>query len=188
MCLRIRTLLVVGVDGFLFFKQKTAYEMGMSDWSSDVCSSDLESPVRGGRRLVRRPVTQPACRPAGQGVLLYPLSGRHSTPASRAGQRRATRRCMSKHRKPTTMRPRQWRVTRNVRRGLRACPFPSFPLSVFIPLRQQSRSKLPLTGGSRIVTRPANRGRKFTAPQCVRRNGELNYEHAKHVWPYIESM
>src|SRR3546814_8736858 len=26
---------------FLFFKQKTAYEMRMSDWSSDVCSSDL---------------------------------------------------------------------------------------------------------------------------------------------------
>src|SRR3546814_3870695 len=25
-----------------FFKQKTEYEMGMSDWSSDVCSSDLE--------------------------------------------------------------------------------------------------------------------------------------------------
>src|SRR3546814_3424502 len=26
---------------FLFFKQKTAYEMRISDWSSDVCSSDL---------------------------------------------------------------------------------------------------------------------------------------------------
>src|SRR3546814_1007963 len=26
---------------FCFFKQKTAYEMRMSDWSSDVCSSDL---------------------------------------------------------------------------------------------------------------------------------------------------
>src|SRR3546814_9218894 len=36
------------VDGFLFvffffFKQKTAYEMRISDWSSDVCSSDLLS-------------------------------------------------------------------------------------------------------------------------------------------------
>src|SRR3546814_8895509 len=34
------------VDGvvayFFFFKQKTAYEMRISDWSSDVCSSDLE--------------------------------------------------------------------------------------------------------------------------------------------------
>src|SRR3546814_6481939 len=26
---------------FFFFKQKTGYEMRMSDWSSDVCSSDL---------------------------------------------------------------------------------------------------------------------------------------------------
>src|SRR3546814_14343431 len=28
----------------IFFKQRTAYEMRISDWSSDVCSSDLESP------------------------------------------------------------------------------------------------------------------------------------------------
>src|SRR3546814_7657188 len=28
---------------FVFFKQKTAYEMRISDWSSDVCSSDLHS-------------------------------------------------------------------------------------------------------------------------------------------------
>src|SRR3546814_2859335 len=28
---------------FLFFKQKTAYEMRISDWSSDVCSSDLDA-------------------------------------------------------------------------------------------------------------------------------------------------
>src|SRR3546814_1993088 len=29
------------VNLFFFFKQKTAYEMRISDWSSDVCSSDL---------------------------------------------------------------------------------------------------------------------------------------------------
>src|SRR3546814_8636989 len=29
------------VFDFFFFKQKTAYEMRISDWSSDVCSSDL---------------------------------------------------------------------------------------------------------------------------------------------------
>src|SRR3546814_2893132 len=28
---------------FFFFKQKTAYEMRISDWSSDVCSSDLRN-------------------------------------------------------------------------------------------------------------------------------------------------
>src|SRR3546814_9984005 len=30
---------------FFFFKQKTAYEMRISDWSSDVCSSDLVAGV-----------------------------------------------------------------------------------------------------------------------------------------------
>src|SRR3546814_9825216 len=31
---------------FFFFKQKTAYEMRISDWSSDVCSSDLIGKLR----------------------------------------------------------------------------------------------------------------------------------------------
>src|SRR6184192_1268151 len=30
------------LKSFFFFKQKTAYEMSIGDWSSDVCSSDLE--------------------------------------------------------------------------------------------------------------------------------------------------
>src|SRR3546814_1660244 len=30
---------------FFFFKQKTAYEVRISDWSSDVCSADLNRPV-----------------------------------------------------------------------------------------------------------------------------------------------
>src|SRR3546814_8968598 len=34
-----------------FFKQKTAYEMRISDWSSDVCSSDLAKDWRTERRL-----------------------------------------------------------------------------------------------------------------------------------------
>src|SRR3546814_4827190 len=38
---------------FFFFKQKTAYEMRISDWSSDVCSSDLLS-----RRRDRKGVDQ----------------------------------------------------------------------------------------------------------------------------------
>src|SRR3546814_16542557 len=38
-----------GLPGFFFFKQKTAYEMRISDWSSDVCSSDLgEGAFNGG--------------------------------------------------------------------------------------------------------------------------------------------
>src|SRR3546814_10535224 len=34
------------VDCFFFFKQKTAYDMRISDWSSDVCSSDLHARVQ----------------------------------------------------------------------------------------------------------------------------------------------
>src|SRR3546814_2421896 len=40
-------VLIVCCLFFFFFKQKTAYEMRISDWSSDVCSSDLQ-PVSGG--------------------------------------------------------------------------------------------------------------------------------------------
>src|SRR3546814_415586 len=44
---------------FFFFKQKTAYEMRISDWSSDVCSSDLllrDEPRRSAaRRLLENP-------------------------------------------------------------------------------------------------------------------------------------
>src|SRR3546814_8357411 len=43
---------------FFFFKQKTAYEMRISDWSSDVCSSDLTPPASG-TRSVRVDRTQP---------------------------------------------------------------------------------------------------------------------------------
>src|SRR3546814_9312510 len=44
-----------------FFKQKTAYEMRISDWTSDVCSSDLVE--LGGERI-----------PAGASVMLLPGS------------------------------------------------------------------------------------------------------------------
>src|SRR3546814_6777076 len=44
-------VLLFFVFGF-FFKQKTAYELRISDWSSDVCSSDLFSQTgRSGRTL-----------------------------------------------------------------------------------------------------------------------------------------
>src|SRR3546814_7093859 len=43
---------------FFFFKQKTAYEMRISDWSSDVCSSDLATAM-----VLRQ------CDPRGNAVL-----------------------------------------------------------------------------------------------------------------------
>src|SRR3546814_1087136 len=52
---------------FFFFKQKTAYEMRISDWSSDVCSSDL-----GGRHRRRRERT-----PQPRGDHLGPSRRRH---------------------------------------------------------------------------------------------------------------
>src|SRR3546814_18820468 len=41
---------------FFFFKQKTAYEMRISDWSSDVCSSDLLVARLDPRDQIDRPV------------------------------------------------------------------------------------------------------------------------------------
>src|SRR3546814_13323260 len=41
---------------FFFFKQKTAYEMRISDWSSDVCSSDLAWIFRSASRGPSRPL------------------------------------------------------------------------------------------------------------------------------------
>src|SRR3546814_4127884 len=40
------------IFSFLFFKQKTAYEMRISDWSSDVCSSDLAALADGPMSVV----------------------------------------------------------------------------------------------------------------------------------------
>src|SRR3546814_9115131 len=37
-------MLLIAIMCMFFFKQKTAYEMRISDWSSDVCSSDLANP------------------------------------------------------------------------------------------------------------------------------------------------
>src|SRR3546814_1293076 len=54
---------------FFFFKQKTAYEMRISDWSSDVCSSDLRYRlvriVAARRPALRRQVRRPAQRRRG---------------------------------------------------------------------------------------------------------------------------
>src|SRR3546814_20931523 len=43
-------LVLISWCGF-FFKQKTAYEMRISDWSSDVCSSDLAALIDGASRI-----------------------------------------------------------------------------------------------------------------------------------------
>src|SRR3546814_14855328 len=74
---------------FFFFKQKTAYEMRISDWSSDVCSSDL---VLGAPRHADRRAKAGAERQVGQ-RLDDMMERRQILPArSRPVQRRRGRR------------------------------------------------------------------------------------------------
>src|SRR3546814_13041140 len=62
---------------FFFFKQKTAYEMRISDWSSDVCSSDLQLSEAAAR-----------CDATGDRIVtLRPLSSYHPPPGRRAPRR-----------------------------------------------------------------------------------------------------
>src|SRR3546814_10122380 len=51
---------------FFFSKQKTAYEMLISDWSSDVCSSDLQAQRHGGISCFLVPLDAP-------GITMLPL-------------------------------------------------------------------------------------------------------------------
>src|SRR3546814_3283817 len=69
--LLVRYVLLVFVWLFFFFKQKTAYEMRISDWSSDVCSSDLN---RRGRERPGHAGTRPVPGPGDPGAA--ELSGR----------------------------------------------------------------------------------------------------------------
>src|SRR3546814_1655172 len=47
--LYVKDMIGLNFNFFFFFKQKTAYEMRISDWSSDVCSSDLPRRAQPGR-------------------------------------------------------------------------------------------------------------------------------------------
>src|SRR3546814_1138951 len=53
-------------DDFFFFKQKTAYEMRISDWSSDVCSSDLPFVAHAHHNAVAVAAHVDGDRPAGR--------------------------------------------------------------------------------------------------------------------------
>src|SRR3546814_8330868 len=65
---------------FFFFKQKTAYEMRISDWSSDVCSSDLRAVPGCTRPGPRTRAHAPAVR--------EPPDDRHPGPARASANRR----------------------------------------------------------------------------------------------------
>src|SRR3546814_2789367 len=55
-----------------FFKQKTAYEMRISDWSSDVCSSDLAIPANAGTQRLQTLEAQRQFVPAFAGAACQP--------------------------------------------------------------------------------------------------------------------
>src|SRR3546814_4565301 len=84
---------------FFFFKQKTAYEMRISDWSSDVCSSDLGLPPPETRGFAwighRKTSAQRSAQTAAELVVTPNISG---SPSARtlcrnwSGVRSATRR------------------------------------------------------------------------------------------------
>src|SRR3546814_4691755 len=75
-------------DCFFFFKQKTAYEMRISDWSSDVCSSDL---ARVGRLPAERMGSGLRhCRGSGGAAHIRPMPpGRDRNAARSQADRRA---------------------------------------------------------------------------------------------------
>src|SRR3546814_11791928 len=77
--------------GCFFFKQKTAYEMRISDWSSDVCSSDLDLQRSRDLVAVRHPGldrADPARHPAAVLRAAHPrastIRGRHAVNAHSA--------------------------------------------------------------------------------------------------------
>src|SRR3546814_2113814 len=86
---------------FFFFKQKTAYEMRISDWSSDVCSSDLNTVQALCRPAVgHQPRTKPRQQRFGLSDHALPLggwirSGRESRPHARSEERRVGKECVS---------------------------------------------------------------------------------------------
>src|SRR3546814_1385305 len=98
--------MVVFMFVFFFFKQKTAYEMRISDWSSDVCSSDLQD---------------------GSGQSCSPGDGRGGNPTPESRRRRTRNRCGSSdagsrirqdEREPRSIRPRSRRDSAQALSGL----------------------------------------------------------------------
>src|SRR3546814_17572610 len=76
---------------FFFFKQKTAYEMRISDWSSDVCSSDLLDLARRSLRRDRTRFVTEARRHQGVPLLAMAVDGRQPLAARCRVGRLATR-------------------------------------------------------------------------------------------------
>src|SRR3546814_4913506 len=82
--------MLVLMSGIFFFKQKTAYEMRISDWSSDVCSSDLEGIVHQHRVVALRTCRKQRHRGFDQlldAADVFDGAGRQLRPGARAARR-----------------------------------------------------------------------------------------------------
>src|SRR3546814_4872446 len=93
---------------FFFFKQKTAYEMRISDWSSDVCSSDLTASgpdrstdrkrlgLRSGHSQVGKPVSRlPRMQGPRRTRFAMDVEGWRWRPRARSEERRVGKECVS---------------------------------------------------------------------------------------------
>src|SRR3546814_9311846 len=85
---------------FFFFKQKTAYEMRISDWSSDVCSSDLfflRAPDGRIDKIITRPTSDRMAMHAGGKVVWRgdDIFFRIETPDGSSEERRVGKECVS---------------------------------------------------------------------------------------------
>src|SRR3546814_5071289 len=83
---------------FFFFKQKTAYEMRISDWSSDVCSSDLRigDGEDAGRLSVDRNIDRRRAMPrAAASAAWNGVSRLRSLMPNRSEERRVGKECVS---------------------------------------------------------------------------------------------
>src|SRR3546814_1258317 len=98
--------MLVSVCSVFFFKQKTAYEMRISDWSSDVCSSDLtvmaaahaarpKAKLRNVTRVMVLPLLLECCSQFGQFPRGQRFAGAHPVDDQRSEERRVGKECVS---------------------------------------------------------------------------------------------
>src|SRR3546814_4013841 len=90
---------------FFFFKQKTAYEMRISDWSSDVCSSDLRGEDLGAAvepvaeaaltEEAAAPVAEEAAAPVAEETPAVEAAPAVDTAPVRSEERRVGKECVS---------------------------------------------------------------------------------------------
>src|SRR3546814_7983063 len=104
MTLYVTVLCFTFIEVFFFFvKHKTAYEMRISDWSSDVCSSDLQADFvremktvsHDARTAIINVYDVPVGRLRVECAVPHRRACRHRHPQSRSEERRVGKECVS---------------------------------------------------------------------------------------------